>query len=151
MEVDSESGAEEVPHGEDRRSKQEGLHVDGLRERLHHSGSAPRLVAEELGGGHFVHTSSPDLAAASARPVWSGEQRHNGMGCCSWGGIIGDLQLVVAQVKELVAKCEDGLTVEALVDFFSLWLVISSPRPLPSLPLLTTLRPPILSSVSMII
>ena len=44
------------------------------------------------------------------------------MGCCSWGGIIGDLQLVVAQVKELSAKCEDGLTVEALVDFFSLWV-----------------------------
>jgi len=30
--------------------------------------------------------------------------------------------ILVMQVKELRDKCDGGLTVEALVDFFSLWV-----------------------------
>ena len=39
-------------------SGQETLYVDGLRERVHHGGGAPRLVAEELSGGQ-----RPDLGS----------------------------------------------------------------------------------------
>ena len=53
MEVNGDGGAQEVhaPYIESSRGGQEAIHVDGLREGLHHSGSTPRLVPKELGGG----------------------------------------------------------------------------------------------------
>ena len=96
MEVDSEGGAEEVPHGEDSRSRQEGLHVDGLREGLHHSGGTPRLVAEELGGGQRLdigglqESVSPgdgmgrDKSGTGVHPLQCGERTEHHQGMRTW-------------------------------------------------------------------
>ena len=51
VEVDSQSGTEILPDGESGRSGQEGVHMDGVRGGVHHSGGDARLDAEELSGG----------------------------------------------------------------------------------------------------
>ena len=58
VEVNSEGGAQEVPHSESSRGGQERIHMEGVREGLHYGGGAPRLVAEELGGGQRPDFSS---------------------------------------------------------------------------------------------